>query len=79
MMKEIHKNGPIIVGFNAPQDLYWYSGGIYHETRHDFSFLQQSQQPQRHAFFEKTNHAVLAVGWGVDRATNKKYWIVQVI
>jgi hypothetical protein len=84
MMKEIQTNGPVIVGFNAPQDLFWYTQGIFHEEKLDdgeVSFLElgtQSRATTRwHAFFEKTNHAVLAIGWGVDSASGKKYWLVQ--
>jgi len=79
MMTEIRDKGPIIVGFNAPQDLFWYSDGVFHEE--DTAVLLKDQVTKRpkhqHAFFEKTNHAVLALGWGKDLQTNRKYWIVQ--
>ena len=29
MMKEIHKNGPIVIAFNAAPDLYYYSSGVF--------------------------------------------------
>ena len=29
------------------------------------------------SFFERTNHAVLVVGWGVEASTGKKYWWAQ--
>ena len=29
MMKEIYKNGPIVVALNAAPDLYYYSEGIF--------------------------------------------------
>ena len=29
MMKEIFKNGPIVVALNAAPDLYYYSSGVF--------------------------------------------------
>jgi len=78
MMEEIHQNGPIIVAFNAPGSLFYYMGGIFHcgatETTES-----ENQAPDCHDVhkWEKTNHAVVAVGWGVDAATGKKYWIIK--
>ena len=72
MMKEMKKNGPIVVALNAPSDLFYYSGGIYtykDTEKANFDINGMSR-------WEKTNHAVLAVGWG-ENDDGKKYWIIK--
>jgi len=75
MMEEIAENGPIIVAFNAPGELFYYSGGIFscHDTPTE-SEVQAVGNTDVHKW-EKTNHAVVAVGWGVDG--EQKYWIIK--
>ena len=72
MMKGLKNNGPIVVALNAPSDLFYYSGGIYtfkdtDKANFDINGISR---------WEKTNHAVLAVGWGEDN-DGKKYWIIK--
>ncbi|XP_042905830.1 dipeptidyl peptidase 1 [Parasteatoda tepidariorum] len=67
MKMELVKNGPIAVSFEVYDDFTHYSGGIYHHTG-----LQSRFNP-----FMITNHAVLAVGYGADKKTGEKYWIVK--
>lgn len=50
-------------------DLLNYKDGIYH---HVTSSDSVSANP-----WEETNHAVVVVGWGVESATQEKYWIVK--
>jgi len=71
MMKEIMKGGPVIVAFQAPSSLFYYSGGIF-----------TGPPPKREGttrngvrFWEQTNHAVVAMGWGEDNG--QKYWIIK--
>jgi len=40
MMHEIHKNGPLVVGFNTEAGLWHYDSGVYEETS-STSFLQE--------------------------------------
>jgi cathepsin C len=88
MMHELHKNGPIVVGFNTEAGLWHYSEGVYEELSGQ-SFLQQSagknapsdwggpwKGKRMHNHWEKTTHAVLVVGWGQSRDKGK-YWIVK--
>lgn len=68
MMIEIMNHGPITIGFQASMSLMHYSSGV---------FLQMDDvEDSSKNFFEPTNHAVLAVGWGVSES-GKKYWIVK--
>ncbi|KRY52559.1 Dipeptidyl peptidase 1 [Trichinella britovi] len=66
-------SGPLAVGIEAFDDLIHYRGGIYHHTKiHDDSNFPTKWNP-----FELTNHAVLIVGYGVDKKSNIPYWIVK--
>jgi len=71
MMKEIMRNGPVIVAFQAPSSLFYYTGGIF------------TGPPPKHEgvtehgvrYWEQTNHAVVAMGWGEENG--QKYWIIK--
>ncbi len=71
MMKEIMRNGPVIVAFQAPSSLFYYTGGIF------------TGPPPKHEgvtehgvrYWEQTNHAVVAIGWGQENG--HKYWIIK--
>ena len=53
-----------------------YSGGIW---RCDASTRRSSLPDNLRKFypFEETNHAVLMVGYGVEKSTGEKFWIVK--
>eukprot|EP00816_Leptocylindrus_hargravesii_P004826 CAMPEP_0196801718 /NCGR_PEP_ID=MMETSP1362-20130617/1487_1 /TAXON_ID=163516 /ORGANISM="Leptocylindrus danicus, Strain CCMP1856" /LENGTH=388 /DNA_ID=CAMNT_0042172807 /DNA_START=27 /DNA_END=1193 /DNA_ORIENTATION=+ len=58
---EIYARGPVAAGVNA-EPIVGYTGGVVNDT----------------AFWHKmVNHVVSIVGWGVDKETNKSYWIVR--
>jgi len=71
MMKEIMRGGPVIVAFQAPSSLFYYTGGIF------------TGPPPKHEgvtengvrYWEQTNHAVVAMGWGEENG--HKYWIIK--
>lgn len=74
MVKEL-QDGPIVIAFNSPGDLFYYRGGIYHhamkpEAEYDVTPISR---------WEKTNHAVLLVGYGVEVINGKKvkYWKIK--
>ncbi|XP_064114538.1 dipeptidyl peptidase 1-like [Macrobrachium nipponense] len=67
MMHALVNNGPIAVAFMVNGDLVNYGGGIYHNTG----------IPNEFTPFEETNHAVLAVGYGVDKMTGEKFWTLK--
>jgi cathepsin C len=73
MMKEIYANGPVMVAFQAPPDLFYYTGGIYTGP----APKEEAQGVNGVNVWQQTNHAVVAVGWGVDRSTGVKYWKVK--
>jgi cathepsin C len=73
MMREIYANGPVMVAFQAPPDLFYYTGGIYTGP----SPKSEPQGVNGVNTWQQTNHAVVAVGWGVDPVTGVKYWKVK--
>ena len=56
--------GPVSVAFQVASDFRSYAAGVYSST------VCQNQP-------KDVNHAVLAVGYDVDPATNMKYWIIK--
>ncbi|XP_065577934.1 dipeptidyl peptidase 1-like [Artemia franciscana] len=61
------EEGPLSISFEVYPDFMHYSGGIYRHTQ-----LIDKIYP-----FELTNHAVLLVGYGTEKSTGEKYWIVK--
>eukprot|EP00850_Spirogloea_muscicola_P024770 SM001470S01085 [mRNA] locus=s1470:6:1985:+ [translate_table: standard] len=55
---------PVSIAFEVAPDFRFYNGGVY-------SSLTCRSGP------DTVNHAVLAVGFGVDAATDMQYWIVK--
>jgi len=91
MMKELHANGPIVVGFNTEAGIWHYDQGVYEEET-AMSFIQESagagsseergtwggpwKGKTMHNHWEKTTHAVLIVGYGSNQKEGK-YWVVK--
>lgn len=71
MMRELYENGPLVVAFEAPSSLFYYTGGVFtgEAPPHEGPKLKDLNP------WEKTNHAVVAVGWGVENGV--KYWIIK--
>lgn len=74
MRLELVTGGPIAVGFEVYPDFMSYSGGVY---SHDAAAHRHTMARLGFNPFELTNHAVLIVGYGVDRQSGQKYWIVK--
>jgi len=70
MMEEIQANGPIVVAFNAPGSLFYYNGGIFSCNNIVTESEEQASGSSHVHKWEKTNHAVVAVGWGEEMARN---------
>ena len=77
MMRELHANGPIVVGFQAPGDLQLYHQGIFShsDNTEDNREHKQGMNYVKGLPWEPTNHAVLLFGWGEEEG--KKFWIVK--
>ncbi|CAG5126919.1 unnamed protein product [Candidula unifasciata] len=71
ILQALYEGGPLAVGFMVYSDFSNYKSGIYHHID------SISDNLGRFNPFEITNHAVLLVGWGVDKKTSEKYWIVK--
>jgi len=78
MLKEIQKH-PIVVALEAPPDLFYYGDGIYSSALKKDSDSYDLNGVSR---WEKTNHAVVAVGYGEGPETDEsgqpiKYWLIK--
>jgi len=60
MQNEIYTNGPIEVAFDVYEDFFHYSSGVYKHVSGSY----------------EGGHAVVAVGWGVEK-DGTKYWLIQ--
>jgi len=69
MMKEIHDNGPIVVGISGGYEMMHYESGIFIETGEGTGKVKND--------FEKVDHAVMVVGWGHDTKKKTKYWVIK--
>jgi len=88
MMRELHNNGPIVVGFNTEAGLWHYESGLYEsveslvetaESDHPAStwgVFDKKKGPRLHNHWEKTTHAVLVVGYG-ENDQHGKFWTVK--
>jgi len=76
MMREIHDNGPVVIGLNGGYELMHYESGVFIETGEAAKQHEAAQTAHKPIYFEATDHAVLVVGWGKD-AKNNKHWIVK--
>jgi cathepsin C len=74
MMHELHKRGPVVVGFATSGWIYHYESGVFlDETLRD----EMRDVPTQHVNkWQHTDHAVIIVGWGEDDKLGK-YWIVK--
>eukprot|EP00543_Licmophora_paradoxa_P002653 CAMPEP_0202441660 /NCGR_PEP_ID=MMETSP1360-20130828/1165_1 /ASSEMBLY_ACC=CAM_ASM_000848 /TAXON_ID=515479 /ORGANISM="Licmophora paradoxa, Strain CCMP2313" /LENGTH=338 /DNA_ID=CAMNT_0049056733 /DNA_START=82 /DNA_END=1098 /DNA_ORIENTATION=- len=61
IMAEIYARGPVAAGINA-EPIVTYKGGIV---------------KNEHFWDKMVNHIVSIVGWGTEKSTGKKYWIVR--
>eukprot|EP00656_Telonema_subtile_P014600 TRINITY_DN1750_c0_g1_i1.p1 TRINITY_DN1750_c0_g1~~TRINITY_DN1750_c0_g1_i1.p1 ORF type:complete len:603 (-),score=155.23 TRINITY_DN1750_c0_g1_i1:1-1809(-) len=85
MLRELHDNGPIVVGFDTDAGLWHYSEGLYDASSLLQERVGQTDHPtgwgeahgtRMHNHWERTTHAVLVVGYG-ESERHGKYWIVQ--
>jgi len=66
MKEELVANGPFVVSFEPKEDFMYYKRGVYRSA------------PQKiHQEWEQVDHAVLNVGYGVDKKKKQAYWTIQ--
>lgn len=61
MMEEVYKNGPIVVSFEPDYHFMLYKSGVYHSFDQNTWIDKGLPKPE----WEKVDHSVLLVGWGI--------------
>lgn len=74
LMRDLYINGPIVVSLEPEYSFMVYKSGVYDFNKETW-FTQNSSKPE----WQKVDHSVLLVGWGVEVANGKeiKYWLLQ--
>jgi len=72
IMKDVLKNGPVVVSFEPDYLFMHYKSGIYMSQTTTW-LTKGDQKPQ----WTKVDHSVVLVGWGFDEENKTKYWILQ--
>jgi len=67
-------DGPITVALEPAMDFMYYKSGVYSSVKDP-----EKKKTWKSSEWYKVDHAVLVVGWGVDKSGKepKKYWLVQ--
>jgi len=74
MMKEVHENGPIVVGFNTNGWVFHYETGVLlDESAREEDTGRKTPMVNP---WQATTHAVVIVGWGESSGLGK-YWLVK--
>lgn len=73
MIEELYKNGPLVVSFEPDYNFMFYKSGIYHSLSGETWINQGMPKPE----WQKVDHSVLLVGWGEDKLSGEKYWVLQ--
>jgi cathepsin C len=71
LMRELQKNGPVVVSFEPDYHFMMYKKGIYKSLQSNW-MSKNLQKPE----WEKVDHSVTLVGWGYDEVHEKKYWLL---
>jgi len=71
LMRELQKNGPVVVSFEPDYHFMMYRKGIYKSLKSNW-FNKNLQKPE----WQKVDHSVTLVGWGFDEIHQKKYWLL---
>jgi cathepsin C len=64
IQRELVMHGPAVMSFEPSEDFMYYKDGVYKSGPHKI-----------HQEWEQVDHAVLLVGYGVDK--NQEYWTMQ--
>lgn len=73
LMRELVKNGPLVVSFEPDYHFMMYKNGIYRSFEKESYITQHLKKPQ----WEKVAHSVTLVGYGYDEQHQEKYWLIM--
>jgi len=71
LMRELVKNGPVVVSFEPDYHFMMYRKGIYKSVQNNW-ISKNLSKPE----WEKVDHSVTLVGWGYDKIHKTKYWLL---
>lgn len=71
LMRELVKNGPVVVSFEPDYHFMMYKKGIYKSVKGNW-MSKNLPKPE----WQKVDHSVTLVGWGFDEVHQKKYWLL---
>jgi cathepsin C len=74
LMEDVYKNGPVVVSFEPEYSFMIYKSGIYDFSSQNW-LIKNMSKPQ----WQKVDHSVVLVGWGIENVNGKdvKYWLLQ--
>ena len=72
IMKEVMKNGPIVVSFSPDYLFMHYKRGIYNSIGNTW-LTKEEPKPE----WVKVDHSVVLAGWGYDEEKQVPYWLLQ--
>lgn len=74
IMKEVYSNGPIVLSLEPDYSFMFYKSGVYQSPITSW-ITQKTKRPE----WEKVDHSMVLVGWGVEDINGKKvkYWLLQ--
>jgi len=74
IMKEVFKNGPIVLSLEPDYSFMFYKSGVYQSPISSW-IINNTKRPE----WEKVDHSMVLVGWGVEniKGKNVKYWLLQ--
>jgi len=79
MQWELYRNGPMAVSVNVDDNFKKFDPYGYNNTKN----ITESDDPERHYFYDEVNHGVLLVGWITkevqkgEEKVKETFWIIQ--
>jgi len=80
MMKDLLRNGVVNGELQVPQAFSLYKSGVLSSQNMDQNNsgeITDKDQDDYGIAWQKLNHSITIIGWGVEEGTGTKYWILN--